>query len=128
MIQSFEFGKIVIDGQEYTHDIMITPDGQVHKWWRKEGHLVSLDDLKLLLDDPPKLLIVGAGTNGMMSFPDSLKDYLREKGIEVTYERTNRAVELFNQCDQSQKKKEETKHDQYSSTCRNRSKRYRSFI
>ncbi len=103
MIQSFEYGKIVIDNQEYTHDVMITPDGKVHKWWRFEGHLVARDDLKMLLDDPPELLIIGAGTNGRMSLPPGLRQYLVDKGIEVEYDRTDHAIELYNQRDTSKK-------------------------
>ena len=103
MIQSFEYGKIVIDNQEYTHDVMITTDGKVHKWWRFEGLFVARDDLKMLLDDPPELLIIGAGTNGRMSLPSGLRQYLVDKGIKVEYDRTDHAIELYNQRDLSKK-------------------------
>lgn len=103
MIQSFEYGKIVIDNQEYTYDIIIIPDGTIHKWWRFEGHMVARDDLKMVLDDPPDVLIIGAGTNGRMSLPPGLRQYLIDKGIEVEYQKTDRAIELYNQRDPSKK-------------------------
>ena len=97
MINSFQFGKIVIDGKEYTNDVMIFPDGKVEKWWRKEGHLVALDDLTLLLRDSLKVLIIGSGTARMLSCPPNLIAHLADKGIKVVYEGTEQAVEKYNQ-------------------------------
>lgn len=103
LIDSFQFGIIVIDGQEYSNDVMIHPDGKIEKWWRKEGHLVALDDLSILLNHSPDVLIIGAGFPGMMAVPGGLITYLQEKGIKVIYDRTDRAIEKFNQRDTSKK-------------------------
>ena len=102
MIDSYQFGKIVIDGQEFTNDIMIHPDGRIEKWWRKEGHIVSLDDLQTLLNNSPKIMIIGAGCPGMLALPGNIITFLQEKGIQVVYDRTDRAIQRFNDRDQSQ--------------------------
>jgi hypothetical protein len=99
MVDSFQFGKIVIDGKEYTSDVMIFPDGRVEKWWRIEGHLVALDDLTALLRDPPNILFIGGGTARMMGCPQNLISYLNDKGIRVIYDGTEGAVKRFNQQD-----------------------------
>ena len=78
MIDSYQFGKIVIDGQEYENDIMIHPDGRIEKWWRKEGHIVALDDLQTLLNDSPEIMIIGAGCPGMMALPGNIITFLQE--------------------------------------------------
>jgi len=34
MIESYSFGQMVIDGQEYTSDLIIFPDRINSSWWR----------------------------------------------------------------------------------------------
>jgi hypothetical protein len=96
LIDSYQFGKIVIDGQEYSNDVMIHSDGRVDKWWRREGHIVALQDIETLLQESPEVLIVGAGLPGMMSLPGGLITYLQDKGVHVIYDRTDRAIETYN--------------------------------
>ena len=103
MIDSFQFGQIVIDGQEYSNDVMIHTDGRIEKWWRREGHIVALSDLNALLNESPEILIIGAGCPGMLSLPGGLITHLQDKGIQVIYDRTDRAIERFNQRDQNKK-------------------------
>ncbi|MHA1839475.1 MAG: hypothetical protein ACTSYO_05915 [Candidatus Ranarchaeia archaeon] len=38
MIDKYEFGCIVIRGQEYTSDVIVFPDRVIDGWWRKERH------------------------------------------------------------------------------------------
>jgi len=42
MIEHYSFGRIVIDGKEYTKDLIIYPDKIRANWWRKEGHKLRL--------------------------------------------------------------------------------------
>jgi hypothetical protein len=99
MIDSFQYGKIVIDGKEYSHDVIIHPDGKVERWWRREGHIVALEDLKSVMADPPEILIIGGGTEGRMGCPQNLPAYLEEQGTKVIYDGTERAVTRYNQRD-----------------------------
>jgi len=68
MIDSYEFGRIVVDGRLYTSDIMIRPNGVVCDSWRREsGHLLARGDVGDLIDSRPDIIIAGQGNPGMMS-------------------------------------------------------------
>ena len=95
-IDSYTFGRIVVDGEAYTKDVIITPDGVRPEWWRERGHRLTLKDLGDLLDDPPDVLIIGIGANGVMSVPDTVADAVRERGIELIIEKSGTAVETYN--------------------------------
>ena len=45
-IDSYQFGKIVVDGTSYTSDVIILGKTIVSNWWRKQGHLLSAEDLE----------------------------------------------------------------------------------
>ncbi|MFW6308932.1 MAG: Mth938-like domain-containing protein [bacterium] len=95
-IENYSFGKIIINGQEYTSDVIIYPQRVDSSWWRKEGHLLHKDDLQEVLDENPRLLIIGTGKNGMMKVPGELKQELEDAGINVKVARTNKAVTIYN--------------------------------
>ena len=44
-ISLYDFGRIVVDGDFHTRDLIIHPDRIVGAWWRKEGHRLFVDDL-----------------------------------------------------------------------------------
>ncbi|MFQ5909498.1 MAG: hypothetical protein ACE5IJ_02115 [Thermoplasmata archaeon] len=50
MIDSYEFGRIVIDGNEYRSDVIIDSDGVDAGWWRKEGHSLCAEHLRKAID------------------------------------------------------------------------------
>ena len=64
-IEHYEFGKMVIDGVEYSKDLIILNDKVIPNWRRKEGHFLCKDDLSAI-EIKPDLLIVGTGSPGMM--------------------------------------------------------------
>jgi hypothetical protein len=104
MIERFEFGSIVIDGKQYTSDLIIYPDGQVVDCWhRKEGHRLSKDDIDKLIDLEPEVIIAGTGVSGLMRPEDQLTEQLRQKGIEFLAAPNKKAMGLYNQL--SSKKK-----------------------
>ena len=43
-IESYDFGRIVIDGEIYIADVIVTPDGVKADWWRKMGHSLCQED------------------------------------------------------------------------------------
>ena len=95
-ISHYSFGRIVVDGKSYTSDIIIYPDRVDDSWWRKEGHNLSIDDLKGIIDAAPAVLIIGTGYNGLMAVPEETVEALTSRGIEVHALRTTQAVELYN--------------------------------
>ena len=97
MIDSYEFGKIVVDGRTYTEDLIIYPDRVDPGWWREEGHSLSMKDLEGVTAYRPELLIIGRGAQERMQVPQRVVDRLQEQGIEVESRPTPEAVSLFNQ-------------------------------
>lgn len=94
-IEDYRFGRIRIDGQEYTKDVILFPDHVQPNWWRENGHSLVMEDLDTVLERQPKLLIVGRGAHGRMNIPEETLQVLRQRGIEVQAAETDRAVELY---------------------------------
>ncbi|MFQ5581998.1 MAG: Mth938-like domain-containing protein [Mariprofundaceae bacterium] len=95
-IDEYEFGRIVIDGKEYIQDIIIFPDSIQASWWRREGHYLHTEDLAMIIDRPPNVLIIGQGFSGCMRVPDELIETLKAKGMQVHVAHTRDAVALYN--------------------------------
>jgi hypothetical protein len=102
-IEHYSFGKITVDGQTYTSDVIIYPDKVNSSWWRKEGHNLHVDDLKDIIAAEPEVLIVGTGYFGVMKVPKGTISNLESKGIAVHVERSVKAVELFNKLQRDKK-------------------------
>ena len=97
MITSYAFGKIEVDGREFTKDLMILPDGSVHdSWWRDEGHRLKLKDIEPVLEAKPKILVVGMGSPGEMTPDAALLSQLEIRGIELRSMPTEQAVREYN--------------------------------
>jgi hypothetical protein len=97
MIESSAFGVMTIDGRTYTSDLIIFPGGSVKDgWWRRRGHVLSVDDILALVDTAPDLIVVGTGTSGRMRPEADVSPFLRERGIDVVAEPTPRAVTIYN--------------------------------
>lgn len=96
MIDSYSFGRIVIEGREYTSDLIIYPEHIQANWWREEGHRLGLDDLKGVLEYGPDFLVVGQGSYGRMKVSREVNEEMEDRGIEIIAERTGRAIDSFN--------------------------------
>ncbi len=95
-IDSYSFGKIIINGKLYTSDVIIYPGRVDASWWRKEGHLFQLADVAEALQAKPDVLVIGTGYSGIMRVPPETVDRIAAQGIEVKVERTAKAVVLYN--------------------------------
>ena len=99
-IEHYEFGRIRIDGQTYTSDVIIWPAGVDDSWWREEGHSLCEADLEPILSRDPEVLIIGTGARGAMTVPRDMVGYMEEHCDEVYVERTEHACERYNElCD-----------------------------
>jgi hypothetical protein len=96
MIDSYSFGKIVVDGQIYTSDIILYPNKIDDKWWRKSGHLLQKEDLKDIIQSNPEILIVGTGAYGLMKVPIETKNFIESKRITLIAEKTGEAYKTYN--------------------------------
>ncbi len=101
MIEGYRFGEIIISGQTYNRDLIIYVQGQeltiFPNWWRKEGHLLQVEDLNLLWGKNPKVLVIGTGASGIMKIHPKVIEKAENLGIEVKASLTSEAVKIFNQ-------------------------------
>ena len=52
-VESYSFARIVVDGTQYTRDLILFPDRVEDNWWRREGHEVFsvYDEARGMEDD-----------------------------------------------------------------------------
>ena len=96
-IETYRFGHLVVDGQTHSKDLIILPDHVVGGWWRQEGHAVHPDDLALVLDADPEILIVGQGAYGRMQVTSEANQSLQAANIELIAQPTEQACQTYNQ-------------------------------
>jgi hypothetical protein len=94
-LESYEFGRIAIDGHVETRDVIILPDRVVRNWWRQDGHALVLEDLEDVIDELPERLIVGMGADGRMRPDPALLEQLKERGVNVEAMLTPDAVRRY---------------------------------
>ena len=104
MIDSYDFGRIVIDGRRYTTDVIVFSDRVMDGWWRKEGHSLHIVDLKEAVREKPEVLVVGTGYSGLMKIPAETKRYVESMGIELIVQDTREACKTYNHLAESKKK------------------------
>ena len=97
VIESYELGKMVIGRKQITSDLILLPNGcPVRDWARADEHALCVDDLRTILENPPKILVIGTGMLGGMKVPESVLECLREKGVQAEAYRTGPAADMFN--------------------------------
>ncbi|MHA1650657.1 MAG: Mth938-like domain-containing protein [Candidatus Helarchaeota archaeon] len=95
-IESYEFGRIVIDAKSYSTDVIIYPDRVRANWWRKKGHELHKEDIQEIIEAKPEILIIGTGNSGYLKVSNKIRQYIESKGIELKVVRTQEACTLFN--------------------------------
>jgi hypothetical protein len=95
-VDSYRFGKIVIDGQAYDQDLIILPQGIIANWRREQGHYLQPDDLAAVLEGAPDLLVIGQGAVGRMAVAPAVAQVLAEAGIEVIVQWSGKACQTYN--------------------------------
>ena len=60
-VEHYSFGKITIDGQTYTSDVIIYPERVDSSWWRKQGHNLQIEDMAGVIKAEPGVVIIGTG-------------------------------------------------------------------
>jgi hypothetical protein len=98
-IEDYRFGRVVIDGNEETRDVIVLPARVVRDWWRRDGHALVREDLEDVWGELPERLVVGTGADGRMRPDPSLLDELRSHGVAVETMTTDEAVRRFAELD-----------------------------
>ncbi|MCS7199415.1 MAG: MTH938/NDUFAF3 family protein [Caldimicrobium sp.] len=101
MITKYQFGELTYAGKTYNRDLIILKRGNEERilsnWWRKEGHLLQVEDLVEVFAFKPDYLIIGTGASGIMRVEEKVKDKAKELNIILESYPTPQAVERFNQ-------------------------------
>ena len=97
MIESFSFGRAVINGKAYHSDLIIFPDGRIQSsWWRKSGHRLTEADIAQLIAAEPDTIVVGTGASGLMKPDAELVRLLEKKGIRLVIKNSSKAARSYN--------------------------------
>jgi len=103
IVDSYQFGLIVVNGESYTSDVVIFPDRVKDNWRRKMSHQLHLDELSEAIAEVPEVLIVGTGAAGLVKVLPEVKQSLEALGIKLIAQPTNEACQMYNQLCQSQR-------------------------
>ena len=102
-IQHYEFGKIIIDNKIYTSDVIIYPDRIDSNWYRKQGHILLIEDIKEVIAYKPETIIVGTGIYGVMLVMNETKKFIKNNNIELIVLTTDEAVYEYNKISKTTK-------------------------
>lgn len=95
MIEDYKFGSITIGGKNYQRDVIIHGEEVLNsEWWRKEGHLMQVEDFGDL-PESFEIIVLGRGHDGVCQVPPGTMDFLKKRG-EVIVQLTGEATETYN--------------------------------
>ena len=103
MIDAYYFGRIVIDGNAFTTDVIIFPDRVMDNWWRKDGHVLHVEAVELIVEEKPEVLIIGTGKYGILKVLPQTREYIDSRGVELIVEQTEQACEIYNKISRDRK-------------------------
>ena len=96
-IDRYGFGTLVADGHGIHTDVLLTHGRVREHWWRREDHVLHLEDLDVLLDGHPERLVVGTGAYGRMRPAAGLEQELAARGVVAEVLPTAAAVDRINE-------------------------------
>ena len=102
-IDSYQFGLIVVNGKQYTSDVIVFPDRVKSDWWREKGHQLCLGDIAEVITENPEVLIVGTGAYGIVKVLPEVEQGIGARGIKLIAETSDKACTIYNQLCSSQR-------------------------
>ena len=99
-LEHYSFGRITVDGQEQTRDLIVLPGRMVTGWWRRDGHSLALEDLDEVADELPERLILGTGAYGRLRPDPAVLAELERRGTRVECLPTGEAVRRYAELDE----------------------------
>ncbi len=98
-IESFSFGRIVIDGTAHRKDVVIYPDGSIAQrkggLWLFGSHSFESQEIEEL--EGAEVVALGLGMLSRARLSGPAKEYLRKHDLEIRMLPTREAVNTFNQ-------------------------------
>lgn len=104
-INETEFGKIVVDGKTYDHDIVIDANGIVARRsrtserWYGTHHVICTEEIKNLLLTKPQVLIIGLGQYKACRLEQGVERECSKYGTKLIAEATPKAIKIFNEAE-----------------------------
>jgi len=95
-VDTYSFGKIVVNGKTYSADLILYPDRIQENWWRRKGHYLQKEDLYGVEKSPCDTLVIGTGAHGAMEVSREAAEWLNH--CHITWEKlpTGKACERTN--------------------------------
>ena len=99
-INSYNFGFIVIDGKQYTSDVVISPDGTVKEREPSKGrvgsHHIGCSEIESINMGQPDAIVVGTGASGLATLSSEAEVYLHQVNSNLIILPTPQAIQKFN--------------------------------
>jgi hypothetical protein len=99
-LEDYSFGRILVDGEEHTRDLIVLPGRVVPDWWRRDGHSLAMEDLEEVRDELPERLILGCGAHGQLRPDPAVIAALERQGVDVEALHTAEAVKRYGESDE----------------------------
>jgi hypothetical protein len=96
MIESYEFGRMRVEGQIHHDDLKIIENRLIGNWWRRRGHALYPEDIADILEASVEILVVGTGEYSNMTVTREVSEALSKRGIELISAPTEEAASKFN--------------------------------
>ena len=94
-IDGTSFGSITVDGKRYGHDVWVFADGSIRR--RNRDHEFTLDELDLLLEGKPEVVVVGTGQSGCVRIDEDAVREASRRGIKIISDVTPNALKRYNE-------------------------------
>lgn len=96
MIEEYNFGSIIIDGKEYTHDVEVRWTDEILPWQREESHVIDVEDVAKAIEQNPETIVIGIGESGQAQVTNEARQLIKSRGIELIVDLTDQATKTFN--------------------------------
>jgi len=96
MIENYTFGKITIDKKEYSSNVILINNKPKQARYL-EGHILEIDDLTSLVKSKPEIIIIGTGASGTVHPSQEIKEFIKEKGIQLIIKPSKEACSTYNE-------------------------------
>jgi hypothetical protein len=103
-IDRTQFGSVTINGEVFTHDVIIRLGGRVEKRKKKlskavygTSHIISLAEAEHLFQDGAERLLIGAGQDGRVELSEEAATYFGRNRCQVELLPTPEVIPVWNQ-------------------------------
>lgn len=103
-INATQFGSITVDGTPFTHDILITLEGQIQKRKKKlskqiygTSHTLSLAEAQHAYQEGAQQLILGSGQYDQCRLSEEAESFFQQKNCAVKILPTPEAIKTWNE-------------------------------